>query len=162
MTVRQFLFYLFFYIKIFCYKVLIGLVLTRKSKLFLDSETDKMSEWSDVWSNILCSAFNPSKYTHAHTHTVNNSHLEQWAANAAVPGEQLGAWREVERALVIHSLHRQFLPDKRLEPASIVLQVRLSIHLAMTDKQVTVHHPYSCVCRWRAVGGDEYVRRLWM
>ncbi len=34
----------------------------------------------------LCSAFNPSKCTH----TVVNIHLEQWAANAAAPGEQLG------------------------------------------------------------------------
>ncbi len=40
----------------------------------------------------LCSAFNPSKvHTHSseHTHTVN-THPEQWAANAAAPGEQLG------------------------------------------------------------------------
>ncbi len=36
----------------------------------------------------LCSAFNPSKCTH----TVVNIHLEQWAANAAAPGEQLGVW----------------------------------------------------------------------
>ncbi len=34
----------------------------------------------------LCSAFNPSKCTH----TVVNIHLEQWAANAVEPGEQLG------------------------------------------------------------------------
>ncbi len=34
----------------------------------------------------LCSAFNPSKCTH----TVVDIHLEQWAANAAAPGEQLG------------------------------------------------------------------------
>ncbi len=34
----------------------------------------------------LCSAFNPSKCTH----TVVNIHPEQWAANAAAPGEQLG------------------------------------------------------------------------
>ncbi len=34
----------------------------------------------------MCSAFNPSKCTH----TVVNIHLEQWAANAAAPGEQLG------------------------------------------------------------------------
>ncbi len=39
----------------------------------------------------LCSAFNPSKCTHTavNTHTVN-THPEQWAANAAAPGEQLG------------------------------------------------------------------------
>ncbi len=47
---------------------------------------------SGVWPNMathtqnLCSAFNPSKCTH----TVVNINLEQWAANAAAPGEQLG------------------------------------------------------------------------
>ncbi len=53
---------------------------------------------SHTWN--LCSAFNPYKcthtavsseqtHTHTHTHTVN-THPEQWAASAAVPGEQLG------------------------------------------------------------------------
>ncbi len=39
----------------------------------------------------LCNEFNPSKCTHTvvNTHTVN-THPEQWAANAAAPGEQLG------------------------------------------------------------------------
>ncbi len=47
---------------------------------------------SGVWPSMvthtwnLCSAFNPYKCTH----TVVNIHLEQWAANAAAPGEQLG------------------------------------------------------------------------
>ncbi len=47
---------------------------------------------SGVWPSMvthtwnLCSAFNPSKCTH----TVVNIHLEQWAANAAAPGDQLG------------------------------------------------------------------------
>ncbi len=47
---------------------------------------------SGVWPSMvthtwnLCSAFNPSKCTH----TVVNIHLEQWSANAAAPGEQLG------------------------------------------------------------------------
>ncbi len=37
----------------------------------------------------LCSAFNPSQYTH----TAVNTHPEQWAAiYAAAPGEQLGVW----------------------------------------------------------------------
>ncbi len=69
-----------------------------------------------------------------------NSHPEQWAANAAAPGEQLGVRflaqgfnlsRGIEggeRALVIHSPHRQFLPDLRLELATFELQVRLFIH----------------------------------
>ncbi len=49
-------------------------------------------KWSDVWPSMvthtrnLCSAFNPSMCTH----TVLNTHPEQWAANAAAPGEQLG------------------------------------------------------------------------
>ncbi len=58
----------------------------------------------DVWPSMvthtrnLCSAFNSSKcthttvrneQTHTHTHTVN-THPEQWAANAAALGEQLG------------------------------------------------------------------------
>ncbi len=49
---------------------------------------------SGVWPSMvthtwnLCSAFNPSKCTH----TVVNTHLEQWAANAAAPGEQLEVW----------------------------------------------------------------------
>ncbi len=57
---------------------------------------------SYTWN--LCSAFNPSKCkhtavtselththtrTHTHTHSVN-THSEQWAANGAAPGEQLG------------------------------------------------------------------------
>ncbi len=71
---------------------------------------------SGVWPSMvthtlnLCSAFNPSKCTH----TVVNIHLEQWAANAAAPGEQLGVRclaqgltsvvvLRVERVLVIHS-----------------------------------------------------------
>ncbi len=47
---------------------------------------------SGVWPSMvthtqnLCSAFNPSKCTH----TALNIHLEQWAANAAAPEEQLG------------------------------------------------------------------------
>ncbi len=47
---------------------------------------------SGVWPSMvthtrnLCSAFNPSKCTH----TAVNIHLEQWATNAAAPGEQLG------------------------------------------------------------------------
>ncbi len=84
----------------------------------------------------LCSAFNPSMCTH----TVVNIHLEQWAANAAVPGEQLGVRclaqgshlsRGIEggeRALVKHSPHLQSLPDLRFEPTTFGLQVQLSIH----------------------------------
>ncbi len=69
----------------------------------------------------LCSAFNPSKCTHN-----VNTHPEQWAANVAAPGEHWGfgvllkgltsvVVLKVERTLVIHFPHRQFLPDPRFE-----------------------------------------------
>ncbi len=58
--------------------------------------------------------------------------FEWWAANAVAPGEQLGvrclaqgshlSRGKVERALVIHSPHRQFLLDLRLEPTTFKLQ----------------------------------------
>ncbi len=83
----------------------------------------------------LCSAFNPSKCTH----TVVNIHLEQWAANAAAPGEQLGVRclaqgshlsRGIEggESTGYHSTHLQSLLDLRLEPTTFGLQVQLSIH----------------------------------
>ncbi len=95
---------------------------------------------SHTWN--LCFAFNPSKCTHTqqwevnkhtHTHTVN-THPEQWAANAAAPGEQLGVrclaqgshpwyWRWRER-----SPHLESLLDLRLKPATFRLQVQLSNH----------------------------------
>ncbi len=43
----------------------------------------RVAKYGDPYSE---SAFNPSMCTH----TVVNTHLEQWAANAAAPGEQLG------------------------------------------------------------------------
>ncbi len=95
-------------------------------------------KWSDVWPIIvthtrnLCSAFNPSKWTHTHIHThththTMNTHPEQWAANAAAPGEQLGFGAllkgitsvvvlRIERVLDIHSFHLQSLLDQRLNP----------------------------------------------
>ncbi len=65
-------------------------------------------------------------------------HPEQWAANAAAPGEQLGFGAllketsvvvlRVERALVNHSPHQQSLPDLRFKPTTFGLQVQLSNH----------------------------------
>ncbi len=81
---------------------------------------------------VLC-----TNLTHPSAHTVN-THPEQWAANAAAPGEQLGVRclaqghlvvvLRVERALVIHSPHWQSLLVLRLEPATFGLQVWLSNH----------------------------------
>ncbi len=108
--------------------------------------TVKSLQWSDVWPSMfmhtrnLCSAFNPSKCTHSTEHT----HPEQWAA-ILLRGPR-SSWGfhgllkslttvmvlKVERALVIHSPHRQFLPDLRLKPATFGLKVWLSNHYATT------------------------------
>ncbi len=60
-----------------------------------------------------------------HTHSSKHTYTEQWAANAAAPGEQLGVpcsrvspqswYLRWKRALVIHSPHLQSLLDLRLE-----------------------------------------------
>ncbi len=73
----------------------------------------------------------------ARTHTVVNTHPEQWVANAAAPREQLGVQclargthlsRGIEGRERIHSPHPKFLPDLRLEPATLGLQIQLSNH----------------------------------
>ncbi len=54
----------------------------------------------------------------------------QWAANATVPGEQLGVRKGLTSVVVlkvIHSHHQQFLLDLRLEPMTFGLQVQLCI-----------------------------------
>ncbi len=76
-------------------------------------------------------------HTHTHTHTVNTN-AEHWAAillrrsswgfGALLKGLTSVVVLKVERALVIHSPHRQFLPDLRFGPVTFGLQVRLSIH----------------------------------
>ncbi len=75
-------------------------------KINFISEREK--KWSDMLRPIfgICALqqFNPSKCTHSsETHTPVNTHPEQWAANAAVPGEQLGV-RSL--ALGSHLSHR--------------------------------------------------------
>ncbi len=98
---------------------------------------------SGVWPSMvthtrnLSSAFNPSKCTL----TAVNTHPEQWAAMLRRPGSSWGIGAllkgltsvvvlKVERALVIHSPHRQFLPDLGIKPATFGLQVQLSNHKA--------------------------------
>ncbi len=104
--------------------------------------------WSDVWPSMLTQwpilGICALHLTHpsAHTHTVN-THREQWAANARRPGSSWGfdallkgltsvVVLKVERTLVIHSPHWQFLPDPRLEPTtsgykSDALSIRLRL-----------------------------------
>ncbi len=87
------------------------------------------------------SAFNPSKCTH----TVVNIHLEQWAANAAAPGEQLGVWCLAQGSHLSRGIEGGESAGYSLPPPTIpagpeirthdlrvqvqqVLQVQLSIH----------------------------------
>ncbi len=105
-----------------------------------------------------CSAFNPNKvhtYSSEHTHTVN-THVEQWAAiYAAAPGEQLGVWclaqgnlvvvLRVERALDIHSPHRQSLPARDsnpqpfdYEPDSLTIRPQLPLKSCMIIRNKSV------------------------
>ncbi len=109
---------------------------------FFNYECKEKGKGSGVWPSMVthtqnvCSAFNPSKCTH----TVVNIHPEQWAANAAVPGEQLGVRCLAQGSHLSHGIeggesagyslppHRQSLPDLRLEPTTFRLQVQLSIH----------------------------------
>ncbi len=105
------------------------------------SEKERGGMGSGVWPSMathtqnLCSAFNPSKCTH----TVVNIHMEQWAANAAAPGEQLGVRCLAQGSHLSRGIeggestgyslpHLQSLPDLRLEPTTFGLQVQLSIH----------------------------------
>ncbi len=102
---------------------------------------DWKGKGSGVWPSMvthtrnLSSAFNPSKCTL----TAVNIHLEQWAAILRRLGSRWGIGAllkgltsvvvlKVERALVIHSPHRQSLPDLGIEPATFGLQVQLSNH----------------------------------
>ncbi len=105
------------------------------------TKIQKGGKGSGVWPSMvthtrnLSSAFNPSKCTL----TAVNTHPEQWAAMLRRPGSSWGIGAllkgltsvmvlRVERALVIHSPHRQSLPDLGIEPATFGLQVRLSNH----------------------------------
>ncbi len=97
-----------------------------------------------VWCPILgiCALHltHPSAHTQQWTHTHREhtpgavgSHLccgARGAFGGLVPCSRAPqSWYWVwERALDIHSPHRQFLPDLRLEPTSFGLKVRLSIH----------------------------------
>ncbi len=119
---------------VFCSPLLWGYVFIWKGK-------GKGERGSGVWPSMvthtrnLSSAFNPSKCTL----TAVNTHPEQWAAMLRRPGSSWGIGAllkgltsvvvlKVERTLVIHSPHRQSLPDLGIEPATFGLQVQLSNH----------------------------------
>ncbi len=72
------------------------------------------------------SAFNPSKYTH----------LEQWAADTAAPGEQLGVWCLAQGS---HPRCGQFLPELRFEPTTSGYKSdALSIRATTTPKVIVL------------------------
>ncbi len=66
-------------------------------------------------------------HTHTDTHTWSSghthTHLEQWAVNAAAPGEQLGVRCLAQGS---HLSRGQFLPEPRTH--NLRLQVQRSIH----------------------------------
>ncbi len=106
----------------------------------------------------LCSAFNPSKSTHA----IVNTHPEQWAAiYAAAPGEQLGVrclaqGSHLSRGIEggenarIHSPHRQFLPDLRFKPTtsgykSNTLSIRPRLPYSKHSQTLWLYHEISWI-----------------
>ncbi len=80
--------------------------ITKKSQQYGKERT-----WHDVWASMV-------------SHTLNLC----WGFAALLKGLTSVVVLRVERALYIHSPHRQSLPDLRLEPATFGLQVRLSNH----------------------------------
>ncbi len=71
---------------------------------------------SGVWpTRNLCSAFYPSKCTH----TVVNIHLEQWAANAAAPGDQLGVRCLAQGSHISHGIEGGKSAGYSLPPPTI-------------------------------------------
>ncbi len=50
------------------------------------------------------------------THSSAHTHLEQWAADTAAPGEQLGVWCIAQGSHLSRGL---FLPETRFEPTTL-------------------------------------------
>ncbi len=119
-----------------------------------------MAKYGDPYSEFVLCIY-PIQ-VRAHTHT----HPEQWAANAAAPGEQLGFGAllkdtsvvvlKVERALDIHSLHLQSLPDRdsNLQPLdyksdSLTIRPRLPLpeyFLIMSSSDLVRIVMFCCCC----------------
>ncbi len=75
----------------------------------------------NITSSVICAAFNPSK-VHTHTHTVSSGQPmlrhpgSSWGSGALLKGLTSVVVIRLERALVIHSPHRQFLLDSNPQP----------------------------------------------
>ncbi len=97
---------------------------------------------SGVWPSMVTHTRNLSSDLTLQVHTHSSEHTPgavgqpycgtRGAVGGSVPcsrvSQPLSRGIEVERARVIHSPHRQSLPDLGIEPATFGLQVQLSNH----------------------------------
>ncbi len=105
---------------------------------------------SGVWPSMvthtwnLCSAFNPSKCTH----TVVNMHLEQWAANAVAPGEQLGVRCLAQGSLLSRGIEGGESAVNSLPPPTIPAGPEIWTHdLRITSPTLyPLGHDYVILC----------------
>ncbi len=81
-------------------------------------------KWCVAHTWNLCSAFNPSKCTH----TVVNIHLEQWAANATAPGEQLRVRCLAQESHLSRGIEGGESADYSLPPPTIPAGPEIRIH----------------------------------
>ncbi len=76
-------------------------------------------------------------------HRERHTHLEQWAANAVVPGEQLGVRCLAQRS---HLSCEQFLLEPRFEPKTLGYKSdTLSIRPMNRTRQFTVRDMSCCI-----------------
>ncbi len=74
------------------------------------------------------------------------THLEQWAANAAAPGEQLGV-RFLAKGS--HLSRRQFLLEPRFKPTTLGYKSHaLSIRPRRVSEWIVPELSYPCLCAW--------------
>ncbi len=81
-------------------------------------------------AEYLCSAFNPSKWTHTRSSgkPLLRRPVSSWGFGALLKDLTSVEVSKVERTLIVHSPHQQFLPDPRFETNNLRLQVWRSIH----------------------------------
>ncbi len=127
--------------------------------------------YGQVWWPIL--GICPLHLTHPdYTHTAVNTHSEHTrncgarvAVGGSVPCSRVSpqSWYWwVERALYIHSLHLQFLPDLRLKLTTFRLRVRLSNHLATTSPlYIYTHTTKHTHIHWNRIHKHSAFIQLW-
>ncbi len=89
-----------------------------------------VAKYGDLYSEFVLCIY-PIQSAHTHTRSSGHPMLRRpgssWGYGALLKGTSVAVLR-VERALYIHTPHLQFLPDRRLEPTTFGLRVRLSNH----------------------------------